>query len=164
VIDYHHRDVARVGKEQLEFLVSDYVDGEVLSHYLARQRGKRLPAFEALHLIYAITAGIEPIHYLGEYHGDIHSDNIMVSRRGLTFEVHLLDFFDFGRPTRQRMHTDVIDLVGLLYEIIGGADGYRRAGNDIKQIVLGRKHSLILKRYTHAGHLRLALENLEWND
>jgi tRNA A-37 threonylcarbamoyl transferase component Bud32 len=163
VIQYHHRDVARVGRDQIEFLVSDYVSGEVLSDYLARQRGKRLSAFEALHLFYALVEGVETIHYAGEYHGDIHSDNIIVSRRGLTFEVHLLDFFDFGRSTRQRVQEDVYDLITVLFEMIGGAEGYRKAGNDIKQIVMGRKHNLIRRRFREAGHLRLALENLDWD-
>ncbi len=162
VIQYHHRDTANVNGRKHDFLVSDFVDGEMLSAYLARQRGKRLSPFEALHLLYALALGVEQIHFMGEYHGDIHSDNIMVKRRGLGFEVHLLDFFDLGRSTRDRIQTDVYDLVAMLYEMIGGAEGYRKAGPVIKGIIRGRKHQLIRERFKMAGHLRLALDNLDW--
>jgi tRNA A-37 threonylcarbamoyl transferase component Bud32 len=162
ITQYHHRDVARVGRETVEILVSDLANGEMLSSFLERQRGKRLSSFEALHLLYALVVGVEPIHFLGEYHGDIHSDNILVTRVGLGFEVHLLDFFELGRPTRHKMQQDVIDLVSLLHESVGGREGYARAGDEIRQIVNGRKHSLIAKKFKTAGQLRIAMDNLEW--
>jgi tRNA A-37 threonylcarbamoyl transferase component Bud32 len=162
ITQYHHRDVARVGRETVEILVSELADGEMLSKFLNRHRGKRLSTFEALHLLHALAVGMEPIHYLGDYHGDIHSDNILVKRAGIRFEVHLLDFFDLGRSTREKIQYDVIDLVSLLYETIGGQDGYTRAGNEIRQIVNGRKHSLISNKFKTAGQLRIALENMEW--
>ncbi|MBN2227039.1 MAG: serine/threonine protein kinase [candidate division Zixibacteria bacterium] len=162
VIQYHHRDTARVRGRKIDFLVSDFVDGEMLSSYLARSRGKRLTSFEALHLLYALALGIEPVHFLGEYHGDIHSDNVMVKRRGIGFDVYLLDFFDLGRATKAKIQQDVYDLIGILYEMIGGRDGYARAGDEIRQIVMGRRHSLISRKFNMAGHLRLELENLEW--
>jgi len=115
-----------------------------------------------LHLLHALAVGLEPIHYHGEYHGDIHSDNILVRRIGIGFEVHLLDFFDLGRSTREKIQHDVIDLVSLLHETIGGQDGYSKAGSEIKQIVNGRQHSLIAKKFRTAGQLRIALENMEW--
>ena len=162
ITQYHHRDVARVGRETVEILVSDLADGEMLSSFLSKQRKKRISTFEALYLLHAMAVGMEPIHYLGEYHGDIHSDNILVKRVGIGFEVHLLDFFDLGRSTRERIQHDVIDLVSLLYEAIGGQDGYSRAGNEIRKIVNGRRHSLIAKKFKTAGQLRIALENMEW--
>ena len=162
VIQYHHRGYARIRGTQVDFLVSDFADGEMLSDYLERQRGKRLQPFEALHLLHAIVAGIEPIHYLGEYHGDIHSDNIMVTRHGMGFTVHLLDFFDLGRSTREKIQVDVIDIVLLFHEMIGGVEGYKRAPDNIRSIVLGRRHDLIRQRFKTAGQLRVALENLEW--
>ena len=55
-----------------------------------RQRGRRLSPFEALHLLHALVRGVEEIHAVGEYHGDLHSDNIIVRRRGLGFEVKVV--------------------------------------------------------------------------
>jgi len=162
VTQYHHRDVARVGKEQVEILVADFAEGEMLSSFVERQRRKRLPPFEALHLLYALTLGVEQIHFLGEYHGDIHSDNVIVRRRGLGFDVHLLDFFDLGRSTREKIQYDVYDLISVLYEIIGSVEGYRQVGPVVRKIVMGRKHSLIRQQFRTAGDLRLALDNLDW--
>jgi len=162
ITQYLHRDVARVGRETVEILVSDLAEGEMLSSFLEKQKKKRLSSFEALHLLHALAIGLEPIHYHREYHGDIHSDNILVRRMGIGFEVHLLDFFDLGRATKEKIQHDVIDLVSLLYEAIGGQDGYSKAGNEIKQIVNGRKHFLISNKFKTAGQLRIALENMEW--
>jgi serine/threonine protein kinase len=161
ITQYHHRDVARVGREQVEILVSDLADGEMLSVYLSRQPKRRLTSFEALHLLHALAAGLEPIHYRGEYHGDIHTDNILVKRVGLGFEVSLLDFFDLGRASREKIQRDVFDLISVLHELIGGAKNYSRAGPDIRRVVMGRKHSLIRRKFKSAGQLRIALENLE---
>ena len=162
IIQYHHRDIATIKGEQVDILVSDFVDGEMLSTYVGRQKKKRLPDFEALHLLYELARGVERIHHLGEYHGDIHSDNVLVRRRGLGFDVHLVDFFDLGRPTKQKIQDDVIEMINLLWEMVGENDGYRQAGKEIKQIVRGRKHGLIKERYKTAGQLRLALESLRW--
>jgi len=162
ITQYHHRDIARVGGKQVEILVSDFVEGVLLSEYLNQKRGKRLVPFEALHLIHSLALGIEQIHFLGEYHGDIHTDNILVSRKGLGFEVHLIDFLDLGRSTREKIQIDVFDIIGVLYELVGGAKGYRHCGREIRNLVLGRRHSLISRRFKTAGQFRLAMENLEW--
>jgi serine/threonine protein kinase len=162
ITQYHHRDIARVGGRQVEILVSDFAEGVLLSEYLNQKRGKRLVPFEALHLIHSLALGVEQIHFLGEYHGDIHTDNILVSKRGLGFEVHLIDFLDLGRSTREKIQIDVFDIIGVLYELVGGALGYRRCGKEIRTLVMGRKHNLISKKSRTAGQLRLAIENLEW--
>jgi len=162
ITQYIHRDLARIGKEQVDILVSDFVDGEILSKFLARQSHKRLSFLEALHLLYALAIGVEQIHYQGEYHGDIHTDNILVKRKGLGFEVYLIDFFDLGRSSKERIQHDVYDLISILYELIGGSKVYKRANHQIRQIIMGRKHSLLCKKFKNAGQLRLALENMKW--
>lgn len=162
VMQYHFQDVIYINKKKVVFLVSDFVDGEVLSDYIARQRGKRLLPFEALHLLYALTQGVEHIHFLGDYHGDIHSDNIIVKKKGLGFSVHLIDFLHLGRPTKDKIQQDVYDLINIFYEMIGGSARYRHCNHNIKEIIMGRKHNLIRQRFNTAGHLRLFLENLDW--
>lgn len=162
VIQYHHKDRARIKGQSVEFMVSDYVDGEMLSSYVQRQPGKRLQPFEALHVLHALADGIAPIHLAGEYHGDVHSDNVLVRRRGLGFEVRLLDFFDLGRSTRMKIADDVVDLANLLHEVIGGRARYARMPPQVKQFVCGQKRSLIHKRYPSAASLTMALRNIDW--
>ncbi|MBB71327.1 MAG: serine/threonine protein kinase [Legionellales bacterium] len=162
VIQYHHQDIVSVKGETIDFLVSDLADGEVLSDYIAEQPQRRIQPFEALHLFYAIVQGVEHIHFLGEYHGDIHADNIMVQRKGLHFDVKLIDLRHLGRPSRQQIQHDVYDLIALFYQMIGGLKYYHRMPENIKAIILGRKQSLINKHFKMAGHLRLFMENLEW--
>lgn len=163
VIQYHFHDVVYLGRKKVDFLVSDFVDGEVLSSYIARQKNKRLLPFEALHLLYALAQGVEQIHFQGEYHGDIHSDNIMIKKKGLSFEVHLIDLLHLGKPTKDKIQHDVYDLINIFYEMIGGSAGYKHCGDNIRQFVLGRKHSLIKQHFNVAGHLRIYLENLQWD-
>ena len=163
IIQYHFHDIIYVDNKKVDFLVSDFVDGEVLSSFIAKQRGKRLSQFEALHLFYALAKGVEHIHALGEYHGDIHSDNIMVQKKGLGFRVHLIDLLHLGRPTKEKIQTDVYDLINLLHEMLGGAAGYRRCGKAIKQLVMGRRHKLIAQHFNTAQNLRVFLENLSWD-
>ncbi|MDH5369355.1 MAG: serine/threonine protein kinase, partial [Gammaproteobacteria bacterium] len=38
-------------------LISEYVEGELLSQFIDRQPGKRLNPFEALHLLYSLAVG-----------------------------------------------------------------------------------------------------------
>jgi tRNA A-37 threonylcarbamoyl transferase component Bud32 len=162
ITQYHHRDTASVRGLRVEFMVSEFVSGEMLSAFQARQPGKRFRSFEALHILHALAQGLAPIHHAGEYHGDIHSDNIIIRRQGIGFDLKLMDFFDLGRPTRAKIMDDVVDLANLLHELIGGASKYARCGPEIKQIVCGQKRSLITRRFPNAGALLQALNNLKW--
>lgn len=163
VIRYHHQDILTTDdNEQLSFLVSDFVDGQILSKHVAQQKSKRLIPFEALHLFYALVKGVEAIHAIKEYHGDIHSDNIIVKRKGLNYEVHLIDFLHLGRPTKQQIQQDVYDLIDVFHEIIGGQRYYSKMPGHIKKIILGRKASLISQQFKTAQDLRQHLENLLW--
>jgi tRNA A-37 threonylcarbamoyl transferase component Bud32 len=163
IVQYHHLDMAQVRGQKVAFMVSDLVEGELLSHFVMRQPGRRLRSFEALCLLRTLTDGIAPIHHLGEYHGDIHTDNIIVSRRGVGFRIKLLDFFDLGRPSRPRIQDDVVDLIHVLHEIIGGQPRYGKTGPEIKRIVCGLKRSLIARRFRTAGELRQAIDSLKWD-
>ncbi len=53
----------------------------MLSGYTARQKGKRLLPFEALHLLYALIQGVEQIHFHVAYHGYIHFYKIMIKKK-----------------------------------------------------------------------------------
>ncbi|MDD3519358.1 MAG: protein kinase, partial [Chromatiales bacterium] len=83
VIQYYTQEHISYRGTPVTFLVSEYVEGELLSAFLGRQPHRRLSPFQALHLLHALARGIECIHHLREYHGDLHADNIIVSRYGL---------------------------------------------------------------------------------
>jgi len=59
LIQYHTQETITCQDQPVRFLVSEYVEGELLSDFVARQPGKRMPVFQALHLLHALAAGIE---------------------------------------------------------------------------------------------------------
>jgi len=92
----------------------------------------------------------------------LHTDNIIVRRYGLGFELKLLDFYHWDTPKLANIHEDVVDLVKILYEAVGGQKRYKHQPLEIKSICRGLKRSLILKNFRTAGQLREYLETLEW--
>jgi tRNA A-37 threonylcarbamoyl transferase component Bud32 len=162
LMQYHHQETVTVQKKRVMVVISELVEGRKLSEFLADQPDQQLSSFEALHVLYALVKGIAPIHARGEYHGDIHDDNIMIRRQGITFEVKLLDFFDLGRPTRSKIHKDVLNLIQVFHTIIGGRQHYAKQPRVVKDIIRGLKDSLILDRFKSAGDIQRHLESLEW--
>lgn len=164
LMQYHHQETAYVKRKKVMVVISELVEGMKLSQFLAEQPRHRLSAFEALHVLYVLAKGIAPIHEVGEYHGDIHDDNIMIRRVGIGFEVKLLDFFDLGKPNRSKIHKDVLNLVQVFLALVGGRDRYRNQPKVVKDIIRGQKDSLILERFQSAGDIQRHLENLVWEE
>jgi tRNA A-37 threonylcarbamoyl transferase component Bud32 len=163
LLQYHHQEIATVRRKKVIVVISELVEGQKLSEFLRRQGRHRLSTFEALHVLYVLARGIAPIHARGEYHGDIHDDNIMIRRQGIGFEVKLLDFFDLGRPSRAKIQKDVLNLVEVFHTIVGGREAYARQPRVVKDIIRGLKDSLILDRFSSAGDIQRHLETLQWN-
>lgn len=162
VIQYSAQDLITVKGIPVTILISEYVEGELLSQFIARQPGKRLNAFQALHLLHALAKGIESIHDIGEYHGDLHTDNIIVQRYGLSFDLKLVDLFHLGAPRKEYIRTDTVDLVHIFHEALGGQKHYATQPAQIKAIINGLKRSLILKKFSSAGQLKRYLETMQW--
>lgn len=163
LIQYHTQETISFRRRPTTFLVSEYVEGELLSDYLNRQRGKRLTAFQALHLLHALAAGIESIHHAREYHGDLHTENVIVRRFGLGFDLKLLDIFHWGTARASNIHDDVCDLIRIFYDAIGGQKHYSRQPPEVKGICCGLKRTLILQKFRTAGQLREYLETMTWD-
>ena len=162
VIQYHTRDTFIYNDTKVSFLLSEFVEGELLSDFLKRQRGRRLSPFQGVHLLHALAIGIESIHKLGDYHGDLHADNIIVLRYGLGFELKLLDMFHWGAPNAENIQHDVYDLIRIFYDAIGGQRHYARQPQEVKDICKGLKRTLIAQEFRSAGKLRHHLETMEW--
>jgi tRNA A-37 threonylcarbamoyl transferase component Bud32 len=162
VIQYHQQETLQFRRTPVTVLISEYVEGVLLSDYLSRQRGRRLHVFQAIHLLHALAVGIESIHHQGEYHGDLHSDNIIVRRLGLSYELKLLDFFHLGRSRRENRRADICDVIRIFYDALGGQARYRYQPREVKTICCGLKRSLILDRFPTASSLRVHLETQAW--
>ena len=162
LIKYHTSETFTFRNQKVVFLISELVEGELLNKFLDRQPGKRLSPFQALHLLHALAAGMEGVHNLGEYHGDLHTENVIVQRHGISFQLKLLDFYDYGKGKATDIHDDVCDLVRIFYDAVGGPARYAQQPNVVKEICRGLKRSLILRRFRNAGQLRQYLETMEW--
>ena len=162
VIQYQTQETITFRRRPITFLVSEYVEGELLSQFLDRQPGQRLSTFQALHLLYSLAAGIGSIHHLREYHGDLHTDNIIVQRYGLGFNLKLVDMFRWGTPKLENIQDDVCNLIRIFYDAVGGARHYAKLPPEAKDICCGLKRSLILKKFRTAGHLQRYLETIPW--
>ena len=162
LMQYHHQETATVKKRKVLIVISELVEGKKLSEFLLDQPEGRLTTFEALHVLHQLAKGIAPIHARGEYHGDIHDANIMIRRQGIDFDVKLLDFFDLGKPSRGKVHKDVLNLVEVFHTIVGGRARYKEQPKVVKDVIRGLKDSLILARFQSAGDIAKHLEALQW--
>jgi tRNA A-37 threonylcarbamoyl transferase component Bud32 len=162
IIQYHTVERVELLEEEVSLFISEYVDGVLLTEYLKRFRGRIIPSYQGLHLLHALTMGIESIHHMSEYHGDLHADNILVERFGLQPEIKLLDFFNHGRPDRSKMQNDIIDLIKIFYDAIGGQRTYSKQNELVHEICCGLKHGLIRRKFPTASDLRWFLEAEEW--
>lgn len=164
IIQYYTEEQFVFQRTPIVVLISEYIQGELLSDFLNRQRGKRLTPFQGLHLLYALVQGLEQIHQLGEYHGDLHEENIIVSRYGLGFELKLLDSFQWPDSKRSNLQEDMLNAVRILYNVTGGRRHYAKQPRVIKYICCGLKTSLILTKFRNITQLRKHLETLSWED
>mgnify|MGYP003625169664 FL=1 len=162
VIQYHHAEQIRLKGQPVSVLISEFVEGELLSDMVDGYRGKRMPTFEALHLTRTIAAGLAEIHERKEYHGDLHSHNVLVRRRGIHFDCKLVDMYDRGRATKAHISEDMCDVVRILYDLVGGKKHYASQPEVIKKVCCGLKRSLIEQRFPTAWHLCRHLDTLEW--
>lgn len=162
LIQYYTQESFRYKRMEINFLVSEYVEGELLSEFLKKQRGKRLTIFEGLHLLHVLATGVENIHRAREYHGDLHDDNIIIRRQGISFYIKLVDMYNWGAPSAESIRDDVCDLIRVFYDAIGGAKHYAKLPPEIKNICCGLKRSLIIRKFRTAGRLRRYLETIDW--
>lgn len=162
IIQYHTHEKIDYKDFVITCLISEYVEGELLSNFLARQKGKKMHYYEALHLLYAVVCGLQVIHALGEYHGDIHDGNIFVHQHGLEFQVKLIDVIDWRDSRTANIKKDVCDLVRIFYDLIGGQKTYSKMPAQVKNICCGLRKDLIQKKFRNAGILKTYLENVDW--
>ena len=161
-IQYSAQEHLTVKGLPVTLLISEYVEGELLSKFISQQPGKRLQPFQALHVLYALATGMECIHAIGEYHGDLHTDNIILQRYGLGFDMKLVDLFQSDTSKRVSIQNDTVDMIHIFHEILGGAKHYAKQPPAVKAICNGLKRTLILKKFRSASQLRRYIETMQW--
>ena len=164
VIRYYSSEMIWHHGYQVSCLISEFVEGELLADLIDRQPGGRLTPFEALHLVLALARGLEQIHLAREYHGDLHPENVLVRRRGVSFDLKLVDFFHHKIPKADMIREDIVSLIHLLYGAVGGRERYAKAPKVIKDVCLGLRRDLIVRKFPTAAHLRRHLESFPWPD
>lgn len=162
LIQYHAKEVLTLRKEQVSLLISEDIEGEILSIFLRRFYRGVLQPFQALHLLHALVCGIEEIHNKNEYHGDLHLDNIIVKRFGLGFDLKLVDMYQWGDSKVENKKEDIVDLIKIFYKTLGGEKNYASQCDAIKNIICGQKRSLILKKFPTIQKLRAHIETMAW--
>ena len=163
VMKYHNQETMFFKKIPVTILISEYVDGVLLTEYVKAIKGRRLSSFQGIHLLHALVRGIECIHAFGEYHGDLHSENVIIRRLGLSFELKVIDFYNRGRANRLKRTLDLIDAIRIFYDALGGQKYYQSHPKEVKDIICGLKNSLIYKKFKTAGALRRHLETQVWS-
>lgn len=161
VVQYHHCETVTIRKQPITCLISEFVEGRVLADFVNARRGKRLPPYEALHLLYTLARGLEEIHARGEYHGDFHEENIFVQPRGIFFDVKLIDFHHWSKGRAEERDTDLINLISVFYNALGGRAHYAKLPPEIRQICKGLRHDLIKKAFPTVRRLREHLETFD---
>ena len=131
--------------------------------FIKHQKNKKLDLYSGLHLLHNLVLGLEDMHRLGEYHGDLHSDNIIVKRYGLGFQVKLLDMYDWKDGKVLNRMEDIVNSIKIFVEIIGGKKHYSKLPKEVKEICLGLRKDLILQKFKTASQLRGYIENIYWN-
>jgi serine/threonine protein kinase len=162
LIQYHTEETITYKRTPITVFISEYVEGQLLSEFTERFPGNRLSPFEAVHLLYALTAGMEKIHLADEYHGDLHLDNIIVCRHGLTFDLKLLDLYHHVASKAENRQDDICDVIRIFYDVLGGRRYYSRQPAAVKYICSGLKRSHILTKFRNIAALRKHLETMEW--
>lgn len=163
IIQYYTHEFVYVDEQRITCLISEFVHGELLSAFLKRQPQHKIGIFRGLHLLHALVKGLEAMHNLKAYHGDLHSENVILERSGLGFQLKLLDMHHWGGNDRKiNMEEDLCNSIRIFYDAIGGQKSYANHPPEVKQICCGLKKSLITKKFRSATHLREYLENITW--
>jgi serine/threonine protein kinase len=134
----------------------------LLDQYVRSRRGRRLGQFEALHILHGLAAGLDEVHARREYHGDLHPGNVLVQRCGVHIDLKLVDLHDLGRPTKLNIADDVVDLIRLFDEMLGGPKHYASLPPELKYIIAARRAPTIRRRFPTATALRDHLDTFEW--
>ncbi len=158
VLQYFHSETLTVRGQSVHVLISELCPGEPLKRWIERHRGKRADPFVALTVLHRLAAGLEDIHNTGEYHADVHTENVLIHPRGIGFNLKLIDFYPWGRPSRLKMQQDVLGAIAVLHDLLGGARRPTTLPPEVTWVLAGKRTERILERFPTMAALRHHLE------
>lgn len=161
ITQYHFQGEIQVQKQAVTYIVSEFIKGEMISTFTKAQSGKRLQPFEAVHLLHTLAKGMTCVHDARAYHGDLHSDNIIIQKTGIGFKAKAIDFYNYGQQGSKK--DDITDLITIFHEVLGGQKHYAKHPACIKRIISGLKKTLILKKFPTMRKLQEHLETMAWD-
>jgi serine/threonine protein kinase len=164
VMDYLSHEIITIKRLKVACLTSEYIEGEILGDFINKQKNKKIGIFPAIHLLYSMVQGVEAIHFEGEYHGDLHTDNIIIRNFGLEFDLKILDLHHWGDSKKDNRDEDIMKIVKIFYDILGGQKHYSKLPPSLKFIIGGLKRSIVLKRFKTIVDLKFHLETMDWSD
>ncbi len=163
VLQYHHAEHVTIRRQRVVVLFSELCPGEPLQRFVDGHRGKRLPPYVALQVFYRLVVGLEEVHDAGEYHSDVHTENIIVQPRGVGFRMKLIDFYDWGKATRPKQQQDILQAVRVFHDMLGGRPHYAKLPGWAKYFLAGLNNTRLLKRFPTMAALRRDLEMFDWD-
>lgn len=164
IIKYITQEELTLKGQSILFLVSEFIEATSLEDYIQKTKRKSIPLFEAIHIFYNLVKGVEQIHLKGEFHGDLHTGNVLLRRKGLSFDIKLIDLFLWRGNKREFQRADIVELINIFYEILGGKKNYAKLPLSIKKVICGKRSDLILKKFPRISTLSVYLENLTWTN
>ena len=163
IIKYITQEKLIYREQEISYLVSEFVEGKTLDQFVKQDLKNQISLFEALHILYEMAKGLEMIHVKGECHGDLHSDNILISRSGVGFKIKLIDLLLMKEKKSEYKKSDIIELIYIFSDLLGGRKKYQMLPSVAKGIICGRRTDLILKKFPKISSLRAYIENLDWS-
>ncbi|MCA9002168.1 MAG: protein kinase, partial [Planctomycetes bacterium] len=158
VLQFLHTQEVRIGQYRTMAMISELCEGEPLQRWIDQHRASRVRDYVALTVLHSLAKGLEQIHAAGQYHSDVHTENILIQSSGIHFQLKLIDFYEWGKPSRPKMQQDILGAARVLYDMLGGRAYYNKALPESKHIVAGLRSATILKRFPTASALRHYLE------
>ena len=162
IVQYHSYEMIRFRSQMVTCLISEYVDGKLLSDYQAACDVEHIHYYEALQIVYEIAKALEKIHATGSYHGHLNPENIIMRRRGLKFDVKLIDCIDWGGSKRENIKKDVYDLIKIYYQLIGGKESYQDLPKCLKKVMMGVRRTKLAENFKNASALVHHIEQMQW--
>lgn len=161
VLQYLHSTEVKIRGYRALAVISELCAAEPLQTWIDRHRGRRVHPYVALTVFHELVRGIETIHANGEYHSDVDTENIMIEQSGIRFRLKLIDFYEWGKPTKHKMQQDIFGAVHVLYNMIGGKAHYGRSPAEVRYICCNLRTSKILERFPAIAAMRHYTESFE---